>query len=667
MVTLQRIVLTNFMSIEHLDMSFDNSMIMIGGQNGGGKSSLLYALAFVLYEHRKGDSYRDYIKAGSTESTVLLEATYNGYPIIYDYKLTDVKYGTPLSRTIEYQGNIYTNSECSTLLKQLDSSYLEHAMFLMQNDISIVDMRPAERAKLLKKVLHLEFDEQVETLKNRIEDEKHSKSAATILLGEYEKKKFYKEKLLDDSDVPNLPSLEKELAKTVKELNKIGSFDENKINEVDSKLKAATQSLNNHNLALSSSKQSLDNEERNLEALKNRIFQRSPIVKEEKLEEKKNLLQEEKKNLQDLQTEKRLLTERISSLTNQVEISKTGVCHSCGNTITKNHVDKLLAELEQEKSSLDKITKNIASAATLINNTSNDILELEKKAFLVEKIKREREQTASDIKSIESSIKLLKDTIKAQESAVSNSETIVKDLEAQAKSLAASKKQIEKKQELSNKKEELEKRISLIKEIMVVNAERQRHNEAIEKEKEELEEKKKSLIRQINNSENVVDVLKKSISIFETEFPNYIILKTCAKLEGYINNFIQKLFPYMAVKLQPKQSGVDFYYTSASSESEWLSVKMASGAQSAVLTLAWRVAIARLYGMNTILLDEVDASATEENAALIYQFIASLDTFDQIIFVSHKTDAMKSMMTLIDDIAVYYVQDGEYTTVESLS
>ena len=66
MIILQSIELTNFMCVDYLYVDFpENSIISITGENGQGKSSLIYAIAFALTGYRRGDSYRDYVKVGA--------------------------------------------------------------------------------------------------------------------------------------------------------------------------------------------------------------------------------------------------------------------------------------------------------------------------------------------------------------------------------------------------------------------------------------------------------------------------------------------------------------------------------------------------------------------------------------------------------------------------
>lgn len=666
MVKLQSLSLTNFMTIEQLDLQFDDKIVMmIGGQNGGGKSTVLYAIALALFEHKKGDSYKDYVRVGSQSATIKLQALYNGSPILYELKITTSKYGVPLTRTIQYRGKVYNNSECKLLLKELDSEYLEHAMFLLQNDSSIVDLRPSERARLLKKVLHFEFDDQVAVLKGRMDQEALLQTTLGIRLEEMQKRKFPRLELLDESDVANAAELRGQLAQIDRQLASMEDFDATELADADSSLEEATRSLREQTEQLQDSQKLLASKQAQLQQLQSLQAEDLPFVRDEALVEAAENLRASQAEASTALVSYRIASEASVTLQKQLEISKKGLCHSCGHKIEPGHIEKLSKELaaaENKTQELQGVLQKAQRDSDLALATVN-LLQSRKKAWQVnhdESLRR-----AATCAALQESIVQLKSTEKAQKATIKSSSASVRFLQQKAASLSSHKEASEKRAQLLLHKSLIEKRLLDIGDVVAINAERRRSNLEAENAEKQHEQDKQQLALQLNNSARNVDLLKRGISIFENEFPNFIILRTCARLEGYINNFIQKLFPYMAVRLQPSRSGVEFYYTAAAAEDEWLSVKMASGAQAAVLTLAWRVAIAKLYGMSTILLDEVDAAATEENAALIYQFIASLDTFDQIIFVSHKKEAMKAIASMMDNVVCYYVKGGEYSLVDA--
>ena len=156
-----------------------------------------------------------------------------------------------------------------------------------------------------------------------------------------------------------------------------------------------------------------------------------------------------------------------------------------------------------------------------------------------------------------------------------------------------------------------------------------------------------------------MSVNKTCVDIFENRFPNYIILRVCRDLENFINDVVQKAFPYLTVELRADRSGVNFFYkTDTSNES--ISISMASGAQKRIITLAYQIALASLFNTGAIFLDEIDASMSSTNATVVYDFISSLTTFNQVFFISHRQESFNAVQESNPDVVCYSVDNGVY-------
>ena len=160
------------------------------------------------------------------------------------------------------------------------------------------------------------------------------------------------------------------------------------------------------------------------------------------------------------------------------------------------------------------------------------------------------------------------------------------------------------------------------------------------------------------------------IEIFEKTFPNYLIVKTCAKLEKAINNFIQTIFPEMEVRLFQNKQGVEFFYTPERSKiKKWvkenlLNAKNASGFEKAALSMSFKVALLKAYDIPFAFLDEVDSAADDENSENMFKAIITNSIFEQLFIISHKYSVRDSIVTIAPKANVYYVSKGSFTTEE---
>ena len=108
------------MSLTSVDMDFnDVQMSAITGNNGEGKSAIVTSMAFTLFNYRKGESYKDYVKIGTEKAVIHLDAYFKGKPIVYDVEIYSGTLGShktsPVSRAVVYDG------KAKAILKPTDS------------------------------------------------------------------------------------------------------------------------------------------------------------------------------------------------------------------------------------------------------------------------------------------------------------------------------------------------------------------------------------------------------------------------------------------------------------------------------------------------------------------------------------------------------------------
>lgn len=667
MFTLKKLHLENFMIVDELDLEFENNQITaITGDNGNGKSTIFYAIAYCLTGYRKGDTFKNYIKTGNNYSLIQLDAYYKGKPIKYDITITDNdKNPQSTKKVVTYNGVTYINSEYNAFMKAENLEELETVTFMFQGNSSLTSSRPSERANLLKRIFKSEFPEQVSSCKDNIDKTKINTAELNAIVEELKTHTFNPVSIFREASDSYIEECKTKLQESINKINQIGNIDASEINACESKLTACQKQINETTSKIQSDEISLESNKTRLKDCISKLNSSEDNNLEEHIESKKKEIAQhaidydaQKKEHRRLKDELNLLEYKKKELEGQYEISKTGVCHACGQPIEESHVTSLKTQLDQVDKDLSEVNKQISE----LNYDSSDMIgknlkkELEGSEKLLLTIKQLRYEKTS-----------LEEKISDTERNLSDRKNYLEILNTQKEELLKSKKEISKilplldeKESLLKEKKSLEESISSANEVKIKNIERREANRKLEEEKQACEKRITELSDKINTLTVENAQRKVLLDIFETQLPNYIVVKMCDKLSDFINITIQKVFPYCKVKLLPSKSGVGFFYTTESSEDEYLPISMASGAQEKILNLAYFVALAKLSGINCVFLDEIDASCSPNSAKEIYDFVGSLDCFSQIFFISHRDEAIEAVKAKNEKLVTYVVTKGNY-------
>lgn len=119
-----------------------------------------------------------------------------------------------------------------------------------------------------------------------------------------------------------------------------------------------------------------------------------------------------------------------------------------------------------------------------------------------------------------------------------------------------------------------------------------------------VEVQKLSIKNNILENENTINDLKSSLSkidldiqtyneiikVLDKELLNYLVVKTCARLEKEINDFVSVVFPSFRLRLLQSRRGLEFFYTTdlnadMSNIKTLINSKMASRYERSVLVL----------------------------------------------------------------------------------
>ena len=672
MILLKRLHLENFMAVESLDMDFEESCsVAISGANGSGKSTLFYAIAFCLLNYKKGEKFDEYIQIGEPRAKVDLEAYLYGDPIIYHVEIVRGKIQATVSRKVIFKNETYINSDYAKFMQEHEFEYLESLMFMFQGGTSILNMKPSERAATLRRIFKFEFSNIVNSFKEKQEQNKAETLRLSTLIDELRGRTFETQPLLRETLPKVVEQWQEELRSINEDLSKLENVNEDSLKTIEVSLTKIQSDINreaNKQISLQSTLETLSTTiKENQQYLDDHEDLQQLQIKLDKLNTEKEEHAQSQKIARQTAAE---FNETLSVYNHdyketlkQIEISKTGVCHACGQPIQEDHIKKLENKLEDLKLQIADINNKIAQ----LNFDPDD-----EKGSQISREIRNIEQLQVKYASAISAIKTSEERLAETKQMLQYSKDFLQKYEDEREKLLTEREKLsdltallEKKKSLEIDARELQDRIDSSKESSIKNQERIRSNEAIKKAEEERNTRLSELSINYNNIAIDTKITKSCIDVFETQFPNFILLQACEQLESYVNEIIQKVFPYCKVSLKLFRGGVNFFYTVDEDSEEWLSVSMASGAQSQILALAYEISLARLSGIQCILLDEIDAACSPENAKIIYEFISSLDCFDQIIFITNRQESLESATRTNSNITSYRVEGGQYSPVSA--
>jgi DNA repair exonuclease SbcCD ATPase subunit len=687
---IKRLLLKNFMIIEDFEEDFsENYMTIFSGQNGQGKSSVLFALALCLIEQRKGDSYRDYVKNGQETAYVEMEMIHDNKPILFKITVNSNKSKTSLEREILYDGKVYINSECTTLTNELfNYNVYSLVVFSMQHDASIVTLRPAERRDLFKKIFDFDLEEPIDKIAKVIEDEYNSILSCNSKIDLLKDKKYDLKPLEELSTKEEMTAYEEEKSNIEKKINDL-SEEKTNIEKSLSAYLSDKNTLDHLNDYFSSSKKDIENYEDQLKKKMTEKETYSDFINKE-YDEKKTKNQDlikaieasiEKHDLQVSDIDKSLEKNKdalnksnvsITLLKSRIKSHENGICSECGHETDKSQVEsfkKSLACSESEVRVLMNEKKNLQDLKTNLELIKKDVIkkknEAEKEST---RLLTYKSNTESNLERVENEIKGLTSSIDGLKTKLKTYEDKIKEVEDKiaAFDLVDTSKKNYRLEEI--KSETAEANLALKNIVSKIQDEsfKEKANELIKKINTEILEQEKNdkqliidLYSKIDKASKNIEKQKEIKYLIEVELTNFAIISVCSELEKMINELIQSVKESIKVKLFQTKTGVEFFYSTDNKKS-WLSVKMASGFEEQLLSIAFKVTIAKLYNIDILILDEIDSSATSENSERLFKTLSELEGFSQIFLITQKHTVVEILKDNIDNVTNYVAENGQF-------
>lgn len=688
MIELHRLKLEDFMCISKADLDFTNEkIILLIGNNGHGKSAVMDAISMCLNETKRADSYKEYVRKGQKQSLIKLDASIKGNPISFEITIW-AKGGT--EKTVTYDKKTYKNSEVADLLSTFDLKYFSEIIMSMQGEGDITKLSPAQREQFLQKLLNFDFAEQLVNCKTNLAETRATIDFNTSQISFTEeaissKKQEHREPLpitLTDTEVGEIRSaisdISAKIAKLPTLINSQNILQKEKdllINTAHAKTLKITN-LENKIARVNDDLKELQSVEKQISEENTKLENNEKLFRDNDALVADLLLKVNAKKVEavDLETELRKKNNVVYNLQHKVEVIKDGKCGECGSTFTSDTIEQVTAECDKETLECSVLTSKLGILNSELSNLNTEMSNLQankvklntEKAVIttnksnLEKKLAQLQSTTTTLSALQKDLETEKQTSDCDSSKVKEIETQLADLQTKIQTFDGLNKNLQLNQTKLNAYNDTVAQNNIILQT----------NENIQKAVVDMELKITETKAAIEKSRAQETIHNDVIVLLEKTFPNYLIVKTCAKLEAEMNNYIQNVFPNMEVRLFQNKKGVEFFYTPHRDKikdfkkENLLNVKMASGFEKSVLSMAFKVSLCKAYNLPFAFLDEIDSAGSEENSQRLFESLISNDTFDQLFIISHKNSVRDIIKSLAPKVKTYYVNKGKFSIDE---
>ncbi len=656
---LKKIRLNNIRSYNDQEIEFPSGSILLSGDIGSGKTSVLLAIEFALFGLQPGQRGASLLRNGTKEGSVVLEFDIGENNIIIERGL---KKGKTISQ--DYASITINGEKQEMSITELKNKVLEilnyplefvkktnllyrFTVYTPQEEMKkIILQDPKTRLNTLRHVFGIDkyktISENTIFLTQKLREQTREKQA--MIQDMDTKKESLKQKKL------NIESIKKEISNIEKDFSK--SIENRK--QIESKLDSIKEKINEKEnyekeiektkIMFSSKKDLISKYSQDIESLKTQIQEISKIsfdpVEINRLEAE---LEDYKKRVEIINEENIDITAELASLRSRIEesqntklnISTIDSCPTCLQSINDNYRTNILLKIDEE------INKN--------NKKVNQLLEDKQKAL-------------KNIDELKSSIKLFEKQI-----------SDLKILKIKLESMNEKKQRIEQlekqKQLLENDLKMLNKHIDDLKKSVfdlskfdkIFEIENKNFDEALKKEKM-IEIKMAELKKEL-------DLSKKQICEIEDEIKEKEKIKDklnhIKEIEGWIsNNFLNLIYfieKNVMLKLKEEFSKLfnewftilvqdtltvrlDEEFTPIIEQQDYeLDYSYLSGGERTAIALAYRLALnqvinsmlSRIKTNDLVILDEPTDGFSDQQLDKIRDILDELNV-QQLILVSHE-------------------------------
>jgi DNA repair protein SbcC/Rad50 len=675
MVTLKKIKINNFLSHKETEISFkENQKLLISGDSGSGKSSIIEAIIWNLYGKARVEN-KNLIKRGTKFTTVILEIEDNGK--FYRIERSVTSTGKHTLEISEKKTKIYVPMKHIGLRNAqewLERELLHSSYTLFVNSVAcpqdsvegFVKQIASRRKELLLEIANTEsFDDLYEKAKIKLSAIEYDLMNEGVLVQNI------------DLNIDNNKKILELIPKFLSELAKSKNIIEDLVKKIDEVKTTADyiQKLENQ----------ISNNNLQILSLKSRILSIKKVI-----EEKKNKIQElEKSDISDIgiikdrlvvvntlvdskkETKKRdyehslrrqaIITgkrpiidysanlERLEGQLMDIMLSNNAFCQDLGRNCPKleneiknksRFIEEQIKDLKERISLQEKENKEFKIALEAIplpELTDLDLLELKKleeekivleekvsKAMAIDEIKKQIVYIGQEMESLKIDEMMLTSEIKQLEEVNVQLSAERKDLFCE--NLAALDTRLNAEKDI---KINLEYKINITKEA-------QEKIFSLEKQKQELILKNKKLYSDKESLELIKDAFgSKGI---KTVIVDYLI----PRLEYRINEILSKMSDFK-IRLETQKEKADgegntegLFINIYNSQNEIFSFENYSGGEKIKISISITEALAALQKCSFRIFDESFQALDEDSLESFNEVMHSLqDKFSQVLCISH--------------------------------
>lgn len=683
MLRIKKLEVSDFMNIAHAKFDF-NQINYIYGKPASGKSAIFEAIRICLSEDKRASTYGLYVSQGKPSSSIHLECDIEGKPAIFDVTLNRV-IGTPWECVMTYGGQVYKNTGVKNFLKSKDIDYFLKIMFSLQHEKDIIEQTPSSRLIYMQKLFNFDFSEQKQEITKSISENKDSLLKLSGKLQATEQSKVYfsskeeeKERTLTDEKVA---SIKERLA----ELEKL-SGDSSSVMESLTAKRDALKHLESENMRLEYNIKSFGERLNAIEiSKKEKLELQSKIIEYEKLVEditKSNaglsaeiedlevVLEKRQTELKSAEVKVASLSTEMKHLKEKVTLIEKGNCPTCGQKTDKLD-DTAVSKLENVKNEVAELAKSITNARAEIDIVQGNLND-KKDAFSAGGRDLLKYQTL--IKTSQASVDKLKYDVSAIKEITDNIAQMKEEHAENAKKIADTQdaitallEQLNKYQLYSEEIEKLKKTLNEDEKIVFVNSEIRKRNTEKDEKLSEIENEIATTNSSITDTQKTKEAYEDAFIILNKTLPQYESKMFCDMIEKEINNFIVGIFPSYYVKMETGQRGCNLFYTkdrtvTDDKKNKWLDVQMSSGFERAVLNLAFKTVLAKMYGIELFIGDEIDKAANDNDTITLMECLLDVETYKQIFLISHKKSLYEYFTKNYDkdELSVFKADSGQF-------